>query len=66
MLIGPGLSQWDVTLAKMTKLTEGVNLEFRWEVYNVLNRANFYYFPDNTLGGGGFGTDHQDLRCRGR
>jgi hypothetical protein len=49
-LIGPGLSQWDVTLIKATKLTETVNLEFRWEVFNVLNRANFHYFPDNTLG----------------
>ncbi len=51
-LIGPGLSQWDVSLIKNTKLTEKVTLEFRWEVYNVLNRANFYYFPNNTLRGG--------------
>jgi hypothetical protein len=49
-LIGPGLSQWDVTLSKVTKVTERVNIEFRWEVFNVLNRANFHYFPDNTLG----------------
>jgi hypothetical protein len=54
-LHGPGLSQWDVTLAKVTKITEKVNLEFRWEVFNVLNRANFHYFPDNTLGAS-FGT----------
>jgi hypothetical protein len=54
-LRGPGLSQWDVTLAKVTKISEKVNLEFRWEVYNVLNRANFHYFPDNTLGSS-FGT----------
>jgi hypothetical protein len=55
MLIGPGLSQWDVTLAKNTKITERLNVELRWEVFNVLNRANFYYFPNNTLSGGGFG-----------
>jgi hypothetical protein len=49
MLIGPGLSQWDMTLMKKTKLTERLNMEIRWEVYNLLNRGNFYYFPNNTL-----------------
>jgi hypothetical protein len=47
--IGPGLAQWDMTLAKNTKISERLNVELRWEVYNVLNRANFYYFPNNTL-----------------
>ena len=54
-LIGPGLSQWDITLIKNTKLTEKMNIELRWEVFNILNRANFHYFPDNTLGSS-FGT----------
>ena len=49
-LIGPGLSQWDLSLIKNTKLTERLNVELRWEVYNVLNRANFYYLPDTSLG----------------
>ena len=40
-LIGPGLSQWDVSLVKNTRITEATSLQFRWEVYNVLNRANF-------------------------
>ncbi len=44
-LIGPGLSQWDMTLMKNTKITERLNVELRWEVYNILNRGNFYYFP---------------------
>ncbi len=48
-LIGPGLSQWDLTLIKNTKISERFNVELRWEVYNVLNRANFYYFPNNAL-----------------
>ena len=39
-----------MTVIKNTKITERLNVQFRWEVYNVLNRANFYYFPDNTLG----------------
>jgi hypothetical protein len=49
-LIGPGLSQWDLTLMKKTKIGERMNVEIRWEVYNVLNRGNFYSYPDNTLG----------------
>ncbi len=49
-LIGPGLSQWDMTLMKNTKISDRLNLELRWEVYNILNRGNFYYAPDNTLG----------------
>jgi hypothetical protein len=40
-LIGPGLSQLDMSLVKNTKITESTSLQFRWEVYNVLNRANF-------------------------
>ena len=40
-LIGPGLSQWDMSVVKNTKITEGTSLQFRWEVYNVLNRSNF-------------------------
>ena len=46
-LIGPGLSQWDLSLIKNTQITERLNVEIRWEVYNILNRANFHYFPDN-------------------
>jgi hypothetical protein len=43
-LIGPGLSQWDVTLAKNTKIGEKLNVQLRWEIYNVLNRANYSRF----------------------
>ena len=37
-----------MTLMKNTKITDRLNMEIRWEVYNILNRGNFYYFPDNT------------------
>jgi Carboxypeptidase regulatory-like domain/TonB dependent receptor/TonB-dependent Receptor Plug Domain len=53
-LIGPGLSQWDMSLIKATQITERMNVELRWEVYNLLNRGNFYYFPNNILNAGGF------------
>ena len=40
-LHGPGLSQLDLTLHKRLAITERVNTEFRFEVYNLFNRANF-------------------------
>ena len=43
-------SNVDFSIIKDTKITERVSLQVRWEVYNLLNRANFHYFPDNTLG----------------
>jgi len=52
MLRGPGLSQWDITFIKDTKISEKFTVQFRWELFNVLNRANFHYFPNNTLGSG--------------
>jgi hypothetical protein len=41
LLHGPLLSQLDLTLSKKFALTERVNLEFRSEIYNLFNRANF-------------------------
>ena len=38
---GPGLAQVDGSLFKTTSLTERINLQFRAEVFNVLNHANF-------------------------
>jgi len=40
-LHGPGLSQVDFTLHKRFTIDEKRNVEFRAEVYNILNRANF-------------------------
>jgi len=55
-LISPGLAQWDMTLAKNTKITERLSVELRWEVYNILNRANFSRFSfDNGINDSGFG-----------
>jgi hypothetical protein len=56
-LIGPGLSQWDITLAKNTKINERLSVQLRWEVYNVLNRANYSRFSlDNGIQSGTFGS----------
>jgi hypothetical protein len=40
-LHGPGLAQFDLTLHKKFFLTERINTEFRFEAYNLFNRANF-------------------------
>ena len=40
-LLGPGLASWDVSLLKNTTIHERLNLQFRAELFSVLNRANF-------------------------
>jgi len=40
-LIGPGLATWDLSFLKDTPLRERLNLQFRAELFNLLNRANF-------------------------
>jgi len=39
--IGPGLATWDFSVLKDTKLRERLELQFRAEIFNLLNRANF-------------------------
>ena len=41
VLIGPGFSNSDVSLIKRTKIGEDKLIEFRWEVFDVFNHANF-------------------------
>ncbi|MGA7908930.1 MAG: carboxypeptidase regulatory-like domain-containing protein [Candidatus Sulfotelmatobacter sp.] len=40
-LIGPGLATWDFSVLKDTTIHERLNLQFRAEIFNLLNRANF-------------------------
>lgn len=40
-LRGPGLATWDFSVLKDTHLRERLNLQFRAEIFNLLNRANF-------------------------
>src|SRR4029077_202744 len=39
--IGPGLGSWYFSVMKDTQLHERMSLEFRAEIFNLLNRANF-------------------------
>ena len=41
ILFGPGSFNFDFSLDKKTSLTESVNLEFRWEVFNAFNNVTF-------------------------
>ena len=40
-LSGPGLATWDFSALKDTHIRERLNLQFRAEIFNLLNRANF-------------------------
>ncbi|MGB9067860.1 MAG: carboxypeptidase regulatory-like domain-containing protein [Candidatus Acidiferrales bacterium] len=49
-VIGPGLATWDFSLFKnnyIPRISESFNLQFRAEVFNILNRANFATPTDN-------------------
>jgi len=39
-LIGPGLATWDLSFLKDTPIHERLKLQFRAEIFNLLNRAN--------------------------
>ena len=41
LLIGPGLATWDFSVMKNTTIHERLNLQFRAEIFNLLDRANF-------------------------
>jgi hypothetical protein len=38
---GPGLATWDFSVLKDTHIYERLNLQFRAEIFNLLDRANF-------------------------
>lgn len=40
-LIGSGLATWDFSIMKETPITESARVQFRTEIFNLLNRANF-------------------------
>jgi hypothetical protein len=48
ILRGPNQKRVDFSLSKMTRLLEDVSVEFRWEVFNLLNHVNFAT-PNNDL-----------------
>lgn len=53
-VIGPDQRRVDISISKMTRLTESTSLEFRTEAYNVSNTPTFRN-PDSDLSSSGFG-----------
>jgi Carboxypeptidase regulatory-like domain/TonB dependent receptor len=45
---GPSFANWDFSLSKVWKLNERVKVQFRGEVFNILNHTNFDVFTMNT------------------
>jgi carboxypeptidase family protein/TonB-dependent receptor-like protein len=41
VVIGPSFHNTDLSLIKRTKITERQMIEFRWEVFDIFNHANF-------------------------
>jgi outer membrane receptor protein involved in Fe transport len=55
-LRGPAFSSLDFSVHRKFPLwNEDTNIEFRWEVFNAFNEANFG-LPNRTVNGNGFGT----------
>jgi Carboxypeptidase regulatory-like domain/TonB dependent receptor len=50
VVIGPGFNNTDFSVIKRTKLTESQLIEFRWEVFDLFNHANFGQ-PQRVVGG---------------
>jgi hypothetical protein len=46
--IGPAYADWDFATLKNFKVTESKQLQFRAELFNVLNRTNFH-LPDSDI-----------------
>jgi Carboxypeptidase regulatory-like domain/TonB dependent receptor len=67
--VGPGLFTTDMTISKVFKFTERVNLKFDAAAFNVFNRANFILATTgggahNTITSGAFGTAAGTLNAR--
>jgi hypothetical protein len=54
VVIGPGFNNTDFSVIKRTKLTENQLIEFRWEVFDLFNHANFGQ-PGRVVGTDTFG-----------
>ena len=62
-VFAPGYANVDLALAKNWFLAAGGRLEFRWEIFNVLDRANFD-LPNRFFGSPNFGRIFSALNAR--
>jgi hypothetical protein len=61
---GPGFQDIDLSIAKMTDITERVKLQFRAEAFNLFNHPNFSQ-PSNSVTAGNFGQITTTRAARG-
>jgi hypothetical protein len=54
IIIGPGFRNLDFALSRNFKVTERLRIQFRTELFNALNHANFNY-PESTFNTSSFG-----------
>jgi hypothetical protein len=59
---GPGFNNWDLAFHKNTRITERVNLEFRGELFNAFNHAQFQNPDGDVAGNMGVVTSARDPR----
>jgi len=52
---GPGINNWEISFQKVTPLSERTRLEFRGELFNAFNHAQFFQPDGNTTDGADFG-----------
>jgi len=52
---GPGINNWEIGFQKVTPLSERTRLEFRGELFNAFNHAQFFQPDGNTTDGADFG-----------
>ncbi len=52
---GPGINNWEIAFLKITPLTERSKLEFRGELFNAFNHAQFFQPDGNFTDGSDFG-----------
>ncbi len=62
-VFAPGFANVDMAVAKGWFLDGGSRLEFRWEIFNLLNRANFD-LPNRYFGSPNFGRIFSALNAR--
>jgi hypothetical protein len=54
LMRGPGADNVDLQFSKNFPFRERYRIQFRWEMFNALNRT-WFYTPDNSVGDGAFG-----------
>ncbi len=49
---GPGINNWDMSFNKLTRIGERLQMEFRGDIFNVWNHAQFYSVDGNVTNQG--------------